>query len=454
MAIASSQEQLEHVANAVMHGIHDVFPADETDSEDPISLKKLLKKEGQWALQKDCLGFTFDGEAKTMQLEEPKKEFLLATQTKWIRTAKHKSAGIAFPEFESIIAKMRHAFMCIPEGRGLLTPMNRLLRKRPPMVFLQRNKRLLTALKDCRTILREATRDPTKCSELVMGEPDYVGVKDASVHGVGGIIIGENKSCIPTVFRMEWPQWVKVEVEKTNAGRGGSLTNSDLEMAGLLLLVLIMEDVCNLQPGDHLALFSDNSPTVSWVRKMAAKGSKVADQLLRALALRTRQRHVSPLTPLHIPGKKNQMTDIPSRSFGSEAKWHCETDDKLLTLFNNLFPLPNQNSWRVYRPSSGITSRIMSALRREVLEMDEWRRLPRPGKHTGGTGIGTANLWEWTLSYREESATTTSPTWSSGSWECSERASSVKANKLELQQFRLRWQPSTRRSLWPLDSSL
>jgi hypothetical protein len=213
-----------------------------------------------------------------MQLEEPKKEFLLATFTKWIRTAKHKSAGIAFPEFESIIAKVRHAFMCIPEGRGLLTPMNKLLRKRPPLVFLQQNKRLLTALKDCRTILREATRNPTKCSELVMGEPDYVGVKDASVHGVGGIIIGDNKKCVPTVFRMEWPQWVKDEVEKTNSGRGGSLMNLDLEMAGLLLLFLVMEDVCQLQPGDHLALFSDNSPTVSWVRKMAAKGSKVADQ--------------------------------------------------------------------------------------------------------------------------------------------------------------------------------
>lgn len=233
---------------------------------------------GHWALKKDCLGFTFDGAAKTMQLEEPKKEFLLATFTKWIRTAKHKSAGIAFPEFESIIAKVRHAFMCIPEGRGLLTPMNKLLRKRPPMVFLQQNKRLLTALKDCRTILREATRNPTKCSELVMGEPDYVGVKDASVHGVGGIIIGDNKKCVPTVFRMEWPQWVKDEVEKTNSGRGGSLMNLDLEMAGLLLLFLVMEDVCQLQPGDHLALFSDNSPTVSWVRKMAAKGSKVADQ--------------------------------------------------------------------------------------------------------------------------------------------------------------------------------
>jgi hypothetical protein len=74
----------------------------------------------------------------------------------------------------------------------------------------------------------------------------------------------------------------------------------------------------------------------------------------------------------------------------------------------------------------------MSALRKEVLEMNEWRQLPKPGKHTGVIGTGTANLWEWTLSYREESATTTSPTLSSGSWECSEQTNSVEANKLEL----------------------
>jgi hypothetical protein len=119
---------------------------------------------------------------------------------------------------------------------------------------------------------------------------------------------------------MEWPQWVKDEVIKTNNGQGGSLTNSDLEMAGLLLLFVVMEDVCDMQPGCHIALFSDNLPTVSWIQKMAAKGSKVADQLLRALCLRMKQRNISPLTSLHISGKKNAMTDIPSRSFGSEKK--------------------------------------------------------------------------------------------------------------------------------------
>jgi hypothetical protein len=75
MAIATSQKQLEHVAEAVLHGIHDVFPANIIDEEDPISFKKIRKGEGVWALQKDILGFTFDGEAgcHTMVLEAPKQ---------------------------------------------------------------------------------------------------------------------------------------------------------------------------------------------------------------------------------------------------------------------------------------------------------------------------------------------------------------------------------------------
>jgi hypothetical protein len=76
---------------------------------------------------------------------------------------------------------------------------------------------------------------------------------------------------------------------------------------------------------------------------------------------------------VHIPGKKNAMTDIPSRSFGSEKKWHCKTDEELLTLFNSSFPLPSQNSWTVFRPLSGIKHRIISALRQQALEMEEWR---------------------------------------------------------------------------------
>ena len=66
MAIPTSQEQLRHIANAVMTSVYDVFPPDEDDSKNPLSLKKLLKLEGMWALHKDILGFMFDGIDKTI----------------------------------------------------------------------------------------------------------------------------------------------------------------------------------------------------------------------------------------------------------------------------------------------------------------------------------------------------------------------------------------------------
>lgn len=84
-------------------------------------------------------------------------------------------------------------------------------------------------------------------------------------------------------------------------------------MAGLLLLWLAMETICPELDGAHVALFSDNQTTVSWVTRMASRQSTVAMQLLRALALRLQLKKTSPLTPLHIPGIENAMTDVPSR---------------------------------------------------------------------------------------------------------------------------------------------
>ena len=57
LAIPNSQDQLHHVADAIMTGIHDVFPPDKDDKEDAISLKKIMKKEAAWATIKNVWGF-------------------------------------------------------------------------------------------------------------------------------------------------------------------------------------------------------------------------------------------------------------------------------------------------------------------------------------------------------------------------------------------------------------
>ncbi len=49
-----------------MRGVHDMFLKDEDDEEDPLSLKKLKKLEGAWALIKYIPGFKFDGNRKTI----------------------------------------------------------------------------------------------------------------------------------------------------------------------------------------------------------------------------------------------------------------------------------------------------------------------------------------------------------------------------------------------------
>ncbi len=124
-----------------------------------------------------------------------------------------------------------------------MSPCNRLLQKRPDIVYLHRNEPLFEAIKGMHTLLRESTTRPTRCKELVAGWPDYVGICDASSFGAGGIIIGELSPSRPTVFRLQRPPDVTESVV-SDRNRRGKLTNSDLEMAGLLLLWLMIEHVC------------------------------------------------------------------------------------------------------------------------------------------------------------------------------------------------------------------
>jgi hypothetical protein len=332
-----------------------------------------------------------------MWLEAAKREKLLTIFKGWIQTGTRGSAGIPFREFESTIAKLRHAFTCIPAGRGLLSPCNRVMRRQPVHVYLQRNLAVLTAIKGCRTLLRELTTEPTRCRELVAGWPDYVGIVDASGHSAGGVVLGENSACTPVVFRWEWPEDIKQDI-KTFSNPSGRLSNSDLEMAGLVILWLVIEGVCVDLREKRVTLFSDNSSTVGWVTRLASKRSVVAEQLIQVLALRLKSTHTCPQTPLHIEGIRNKIADIPSRLFGSNPTT-CNSDADLLTLFNNHFPLPQQQSWTVYRLSYAAVTRVTSILQMKPFVLDDWRRLPTRGKCAGEIGAPMSNTWEWIRTY-------------------------------------------------------
>ena len=63
--------------------------------------------------------------------------------------------------------------------------------------------------------------------------------------------MGKEKAYIPKVFCLTWAEDIKELFHK------GDITNSDLEMAVLLMLWLAMEEVCTKLRAAHVALLRD-----------------------------------------------------------------------------------------------------------------------------------------------------------------------------------------------------
>ncbi len=74
--------------------IHDVFPADKIDANDPISENKLKQLDGEYLTTKTILDFDFNGDDKTIWLEEAKQAHLLTVLHGWIRLSKSGTTGI------------------------------------------------------------------------------------------------------------------------------------------------------------------------------------------------------------------------------------------------------------------------------------------------------------------------------------------------------------------------
>ena len=182
---------------------------------------------------------------------------------------------------------------------------------------------------------------------------------------------------------------------------------------------------------------------------MATRSSKVAADLLMALALRMKVNEASPLTPLHIPEKSNGIADIPSRSFGGTPKWHCKTDDEFLKLFNSHFPLPNQQSWHLYQIPKKLSTCVISILLMKGSEMAEWRRLPAQKTNTGASGSNMSNLWELTLTWRRTQQSFENEPGCSWDLQDERVEENLEENaKLQLDQSLQRSRPLDRRSQW------
>ena len=139
---------------------------------------------------------------------------------------------------------------------------------------------LAQCLHDWVTLLQHISSRPTHVLELVHKPSTYIGYVDACGFGAGGVWFSGSSSLKPTVWRITFPKFVIANLVSSKNPQG-FITNSDLEMAGLLCQWLVLECIApqSLQYATA-GMFSDNTPTVAWANKLSTSTSTIASYLL------------------------------------------------------------------------------------------------------------------------------------------------------------------------------
>ena len=438
---------LRHHSRALLHAIHQIFPppaATGHGGENPISYKKLaIEGEGMWDTKKEILGWIFDGLQRTMEL--PKKKVTALCDT--IHTILHTN-HCDLKEFQSFLGKCTHASLGIPGGTAIVSPLYRALhsanRHNKHTVQIHKGSSQYQALVDLRTIFKLIGDRPIHCSQLVPGKPHYIGHADSCKFGAGGIWLSGVRTLRPIVWRIKWPDDIVKRYEQ------GLLTINDLEMAGLLLQYLLLEQIVEME-GIHTAAWCDNTSAVSWTVNMSSKRSLVAQQLTRALAIRMIQNRSSHLAALSIAGLDNGLADLASRSFkhtGIQGNYDL-SDAEFLTKFNTDFPLQQDASWLMLRLHTKIASNVFTLLRGKTPPMASWIRLKRSACDIGRIGPTSArpSTVEWTR-FSEELRNETKLHSYKLSPVTSVKGGLEEDTRSELARFRTRFVPSARPSRW------
>ena len=291
-------------------------------------------------------------------------------------------------------------------------------------------------------------KEPVKCSQLVPGPPHYIGYCDACKYGAGGIWFSGSQTLRPIVWRLKWPPDI---VKLTEQKR---LTINDLEMAGLVLQYLLLEQLVPMA-NVHAAVWCDNTSAVSWTVRMSSSKSVIGQQLTRILALRMLVNKSSHLAALSIAGIDNDLADLASRSFkktGVKGNYDL-SDHAFLTKFNADFPLQQDASWLMLRLNTKISSLLFMLLRGETQRTGSWLRLKESGCDIGLTGsTSAANTIKWTpfsktlrSQYKLQSSQLSPVT--------SVKGMQDEDIKSALAQFRMRFAPSARAANWRLNET-
>ena len=257
------------VRRLLLHAVDDVFRplsrGDGPDRREPVSLKKLAAGDCSWGTMKLVLGWIVDTINMTITLPPHRtarlQEILNSFPSSQRRTSlkrwhaalgELRSMALALPGSRNIFSAMQHAVSTQSKGRIALA------------------KGVHDALDDFCWMHANIAERPTCIAEVIPLPPVAEGHHDASGNGAGGIwFLGASlaprvgySSNAPVVWRHEWPTEIASRLV-TDSNPSGSITNSDLELAGGLLHLDALANCFDVRERTILSK-GDNLSTTFW----------------------------------------------------------------------------------------------------------------------------------------------------------------------------------------------
>jgi hypothetical protein len=367
---ATQSEDGEHIPTirrAAIHGIHAVFPPTSVthhkDGKEPISAKKLAQGDGNFDTKKEMIGFVFDGVKRTVHLPPAKAaEYIKETHDMLLK------------KLQTLVGKLHHASIILPVARGFFSPLNDAMQGNPKLIGLGADSEVRGALKDLIALMHLLSSRRTHVRELVPDIPRHAGYHDAAAEGAGGVWFSLCDDTPPMVWREAFPDNNAREVVSVETPKG-RLSNSDLELAAEVLAVGVALERGNFKH-TPLGTFCDNTPTVSWVNRIASKSkSPTSGRLLRDLAFMLYCAQVGRLTTVHVPGVENVMANIASRPSKAQQTFRSTSalsDINSRSSFDTTFPLPDNQQWTLATVPNWLKYNVFETLRGKRLALQLW----------------------------------------------------------------------------------
>ena len=368
------------VRRLLLHAVDDVFRplsgSDGPDRREPVSMKKLAAGDCSWGTIKQVLGWIIDSVNMTIALPPYRASRLLDLLDSFPPSQKRTSTK----RWYAALGELRSMALALPGARNIFSSMqNALSTQSKNRIAL--GKGVHDALNDFRWMHANISTRPTRIAELIPLPPVAVGHHDASGKGAGGIWfpgpqltprVGYTASS-PLVWRHEWPQHI-TSLLVTDSNPSGSITNSDLELAGGLLHLDALAQSFDIRERTVLSQ-GDNLSTTFWERKGSTSTSSAPAYLLRLFGIHQRIHRYIPRFD-YISGASNHVADSLSRDF------HFPWSDLLPSLSDFL---PQSLGCQVSTPSPQIVSAVTSALLRRPSSreslLDAPLAMPLPGQN-------------------------------------------------------------------------